>query len=312
MLIENENMVEDQCEDELGPVMWDIGSVYSWPSSYWKYGFMISRQLIPLNKIEEANVMDMKRRFLGCEMLRYVFNKDHAGERSKGFNQRLQIITKTFHEERTWNFTTQQKNLLKTCRNLVIGKSNTLLGVNHEIKVAETMLYSVDGANLRQKKHRDLEYEHKESAVLAFVSLEAHTSIVIYGQTHEPEKLKGRMPVGRRYGLGVGDVMFFHPYCVHSGDKYKDNNLRLHYYSFLKDVDWELDTTYRIDYDEDAKLENGLKNVPVTVKRVNGIHESQLKKKCRYDRQCLQLKINCGIESKRELQEMKKTQIAPK
>ena len=80
--------------------------------------------------------------------------------------------------------------------------------------------------------------------MLAFVSLEDHTTLIVYSRSHDWREDPDQRRIGRRYGISAGDTLFFHPSCIHAGDSYEKSNIRLRYYAFKAGTDWKVDSAY--------------------------------------------------------------------
>ena len=104
---------------------------------------------------------------------------------------------------------------------------------NHDFLTTETLLFSVDGANLIQDLRFDLGEEYVGSALLAFVAIEPITTIILYPGNHRILERPNADYHSKRYSLNVGDVLFFHPRPKRC-DGSLHSNIGLHYYIFAR------------------------------------------------------------------------------
>ena len=182
------------------------------------------------------------------------------------FCTRYALNSRSFHLLNA-NANHKPANITKTCRDKVIKHAQMLLDTNEDIDLVETVLLSFDNSTVRQTPHPDLEPRYDSKAVLAFVSLEDHTTLVIYPRSHDWEGNPDYRRIGRRYGILAGDALFFHPSCIHAGDSYVNSNIRLHYYAFKAGTEWKEDSAYSIPTPTARMLTHDPKVVANTLKR---------------------------------------------
>ena len=266
-----------QSIDELGPPLMLDGKSYKSTYDFRTFGFMVVKDFVDKSLIHTARLESMKKRFLDNPKSRNISNNKGSRRRSEGIGQRLQIITKTKdaedHEALRY-FSRAQKNLFNACREKVIKHAQMLLDTDEDIDLVETVLLSLDGSSVRQTPHPDLKPEYDSKAVLAFVSLEDHTTLVIYSRSHDWEENPDYRRIGRRYGIFAGDALFFHPSCIHAGDSYVNSNIRLHYYAFKTGTEWKEDSAYSVPTPTARMLTHDPKVVANTLKRSLSARES--------------------------------------
>jgi hypothetical protein len=159
-----------------------------------------------------------------------VFN---TGQANRARSQRRQLLTKVLEDDyRRDYFDREVDTFLFNTERRVIQFAQRFLPAEHEILTTETLLFSVDGADVIQDPHCDLGDRHVGKALLAFVAIEPNTTIILYPGTHRILEDLDRDYPPKRYSLNVGDVLLFHPRLIHCGDRYLHSNLRLHYYIF--------------------------------------------------------------------------------
>ena len=236
-----------QSIDELDPPLMLDGRSYHSTYDYWTLGFMVVKNFIDKSLIDAAKTTSMKERFEDNPKIRIIKNNKGSHDSSEGIGERLQIITKTQEGEDRQAlryFSRAQKNLFSACRDEVIKHAKKILNTNEEIDLVETILLSKDGSKVRQTPHPDLASTYNSKAVLAFVSLEDHTTLIVYSRSHDWAEDPDQRRIGRRYGISAGDALFFHPSCIHAGDSYEKSNIRLHYYAFKAGTEWKVDSAY--------------------------------------------------------------------
>ena len=178
---------------------------------------------------EIALVQRLKREFQETDY-EVVFN---TGRADRARNQRRQLLTKILEDDyRRDYFDREIDTFLFNTEYRVIQFAQRFLPPDHEILTTETLLFSVDGADVIQDPHCDLGARHVGKAVLAFVAIEPNTTIILYPGSHRILEQPNRDYPPKRYSLNVGDVLLFHPRLIHCGDRYLHSNLRLHYYIF--------------------------------------------------------------------------------
>ena len=198
---------------------------------------MMVPNFIDLNIIGTANLSAMKKNFLRSPKLKNVFNDVARPEESRGIGERLQIITHTQEKEdlaALRPFSRAQRGLLCKRRNLVTAKAQKLQETTQPIDLVESILLSVEYSEVQQTPRSDLPKEYVSKAVLAFVSLEDNTTLIICPSSHKRPELEHHARITGRYGLAAGSALFFHLLLVHAGDSYVESNIRIHYYAFLE------------------------------------------------------------------------------
>ena len=236
-----------QSIDELDPPLMLDGRSYHSTYDYWIFGFMVVKNFVDKSLIDVAKTNSMKERFEDNPKVRIISNNKGSRDRSEGIGERLQIITKTQDgEDRVAlrYFSRAQKNLLSACRDAVTKQAKKILNTDGDIELVETILLSKDGSTVRQTPHPDLASTYNSKAVLAFVSLEDHTTLIVYSRSHDWTEDPDQRRIGLRYGISAGDALFFHPSCIHAGDSYERSNIRLHYYAFKAGTEWRVDSAY--------------------------------------------------------------------
>ena len=266
-----------QSIDDLGPPLILDGKSYKSTYDFRNFGFMVVKDFVDKSLISAAKTESMKKRFLDNSKVRNISNNKGSRRRSEGIGQRLQIITKTKDAEdhdALRYFSRAQKNLFNACREKVVRHAQMLLDTDEGIDLVETVLLSLDNSTVRQTPHPDLKPEYDSKAVLAFVSLEDHTTLVIYSRSHDWEENPDYRRIGRRYGILAGDALFFHPSCIHAGDSYVKSNIRLHYYAFKTGTEWKEDSAYSVPTPTARMLTHDPKVVANTLKRSLSARES--------------------------------------
>ena len=259
-----------QSIDELGPQLMLDGKSYKSTYDFRTFGFMVVKDFVDKSLIHTARLESMKKRFLDNPKIRNISSNKGSRRRSEGIGQRLEIITKTKDAEdpeALRYFSRAQKNLFDACREKVTKHAQMLLDTNEDIDLVETVLLSLDNSTVRQTPHPDLEPKYNSKAVLAFVSLEDHTTLIIYSRSHDWEENPDYRRIGRRYGIFAGDALFFHPSCIHAGDSYVNSNIRLHYYAFKAGTEWREDSAYSVPTPTARLLTHDPKVVANTLKR---------------------------------------------
>ena len=227
---------------------------------------MVVKSFVDKSYIHAAKLTSIKDRFLRSSKVRKIKNNKGSRNRNEGVGQRLQIVTKNIGGEdleATRAFTLAQKNLLNACRDS--------MGTDGSINLVETVLLSKDKSTVIQTPHPDLDPDFDSEAVLAFVSLEDHTTLIIYANTHNWKENAHQRRIGRRY---AGDALLFHPSCIHAGDSYVTSNIRLHYYAFKAGTDWEEDSAYDLPTERAQQLTHSREVTSKTVKRTLCARES--------------------------------------
>ena len=236
--------------DDLGPPVLLDGRSYNLPCNLKRFGFMVIPNFIDVEMIRAADMSTMKKNFLQNPKLRYVFNDKTRPKESSGTGQRLQIITRTQEAEDPTALTTfsqEQRLLLSRCQELVKLKAQELLNTTQAIELVESILLSKSKSRVRQELHPDLDQGYVSKAVLAFISFEDHTTLIICPRSHNQTDVAQHDRETSRYGLAAGSALFFHPLLVHAGDSYLKSNIRLHYYAFIKGTKWKPDSRYELE-----------------------------------------------------------------
>jgi len=221
---------------------------------------MVARKAIPEELIEEANIADMKLKFMACPQIHQVFNDGPVEEADDRVPRRLQLVTK---DNRVYNaniFSEAQKALLRFCDEKVKKLAAKLLGEEEEnLKTIESVLFSEDNLNDPQDPHRDLPKRYAGSSVCAFLCIEEGSTFLMARETHEEAmKIMIRRYMGR-YKIRVGDILFFHPRLIHAGDSYARSNIRLHYYVMPKRSRWKINETYLLTEREKRLVSSNLR-----------------------------------------------------
>ena len=176
-----------------------------------------------------ALVQRLKREFQQTDY-EVVFN---TGRVNRARSQRRQLLTKILEDDyREDYFDRDIDTFLFNTERRVIQFAQRFLPADHQISTTETLLFSVDGADIIQDPHCDLGDRHVGKAVLAFVAIEPNTTIILYPGSHRILEDLNRDYPPKRFALNVGDILLFHPRLIHCGDRYLHSNLRLHYYIF--------------------------------------------------------------------------------
>jgi hypothetical protein len=266
-----------QSTNNLGPPLILDGKSYNSTYDFKTFGFMVVKGLVDKSLLHARTLNSMKQKVIKSPKIRYINNNKGSGDNDEGIGQRLQIITKKIDGEdfnATRIFTRAQKNILSACREPVMKHARSLLGINGSIDLVETVLLSLDNSTVIQTPHPDLDSYYDSKAVLAIVSLEDHTTFIIYARTHNWKENDQRR-IGCRYGLLAGDALFFHPSCIHAGDSYVKSNIRLHYYAFEAGTKWEEDSAYDLPTDYARKITHNPEVTVKTLKRTLSARESR-------------------------------------
>jgi ectoine hydroxylase-related dioxygenase (phytanoyl-CoA dioxygenase family) len=213
------------------------------PYYYHQHGFMVKFRVISEARIAEANISTMKNRFLAAKNL-IVFNSKDVDEIEPDDAERRQLVTKYYDSVSRGVFTKKQQSLLKFCERSVVKIVKELLPAVNKFKTIESVLHSRDESKERQKLHHDLPTELDDSSALALVAFEPNTTFIMLKGSHTGVGVVGEDSYPRVYGLGVGDILIFHPALVHAGDRYSVSNLRAHYYVIDETKDYKLNLTY--------------------------------------------------------------------
>ena len=173
--------------NNLGPPLILDGKSYNSSYDFETFGFMVVKGLVNKSLLHTRTLNSMKQRLLTSPKIRYINNNKGSGDNDEGIGQRLQIITKKIDGEdldATSVFTRAQKNILSAYREPVMDHARFHLGINGSIDLVETVLLSLDNSTVIQTPHPDLDSYYDSEAVLALVSLEDHTTFIIYAKTH--------------------------------------------------------------------------------------------------------------------------------
>ena len=122
-------------------------------------------------------------------------------------------------------------------------------------------------SEVQQTLHPDLPKEYASKAVLAFVSLEDNTTLIICSGSHKRPELEHHTRITGRYGLAAGSALFFHPLLVHAGDSYVKSNIRIHYYAFLEGTEWKVNSRYDLENNVAQQLTHDSEVVSRAIKR---------------------------------------------
>ena len=291
-----------QSTKNIGPPLILDGASYNTTYDFKALGFMVVKGLIDKSLLHARTLNSMKQKVIKSPKIRYINNNKGSGDNDEGIGQRLQIITKKIDGEdlnATRIFTRAQKNILSACREPVMEHARSLLGINGSIDLVETVLLSLDNSTVIQTPHPDLDSYYDSKAVLAIVSLEDHTTFIIYAKTHNWQENDQRR-IGCRYGLLAGDALFFHPSCIHAGDSYVKSNIRLHYYAFEAGTKWKEDSAYDLPTDYARKITHNPEVTATTLKRTLSARESRKRtseaKRLRDERRTEYLMQEMGIQ----------------
>ena len=129
-------------------------------------------------------------------------------------------------------------------------------------------------SEVQQTLHPDLPKEYTSKAVLAFVSLEDNTTLIICSGSHKRPELEHHTRITGRYGLAAGSALFFHPLLVHAGDFYIESNIRIHYYAFLEGTEWQVDSRYDLENSVAQQLTHDREVVSRAMKRKVRVQEA--------------------------------------
>jgi hypothetical protein len=221
---------------------------------------MVAREAVPMQLIREANIADMKLKFMACPQIRQVFNDGPVEEADDEIPRRLQLVTKDNKVYNADMFRDAQRTLLRFCEEKVKKLAAKLLGEEEEeLKTIESVLFSEDNLDEPQDPHRDLPRLYAKSSVCAFLCIEEGSTFLMAQSTHkENKKDKTRRLMGR-YKIAVGDILFFHPRLIHAGDSYVQSNIRLHYYVMPKGSRWKINETYLVTEQEKELVSSSLR-----------------------------------------------------
>ena len=129
-----------------------------------------------------------------------------------------------------------------------------------------------------QVPHSDLSiFTHPDEEFLLLVALHGVTTIIVFPRSHVPAPKSRYRYCPLRLSLEPGEILRFHPKLLHSGDKYSENNLRLHYY-VLKSLDSLKNSTTK-----PLRRQLLLLVSPVNLKVAHACHEGRQKKRNRIE-----------------------------
>jgi len=240
-----------QTVDNLGDPFLLQGQHLESCARYWKHGYMVKFGAISKDRIAAAHIADMKYRFQNSKRKTRVFNEDPSDAADFSANSRQQIVTKEYYEDQRNFLNDEQREFLSYCEDTVKTLADEVLKLRDPenrigLKVVESLLYSPSMNQDIQIPHRDLPARYEDKAVLCLLALETDTTILLTRRTHIKGFDKQNYAVGR-YELSVGDVLLFHPLLIHAGDAYHNSNLRLHYYVFRENTNWQINRTYLLN-----------------------------------------------------------------
>jgi ectoine hydroxylase-related dioxygenase (phytanoyl-CoA dioxygenase family) len=140
--------------------------------------------------------------------------------------------------------------------------------------------------------------------VLCLLALEADTTILLTRKTHVKGFDKQNYAVGR-YELSVGDILLFHPLLIHAGDAYHNSNLRLHYYVFRENTNWQINRTYLLNKKQMAMLRASEANLVryanfMVGNRKRAAEQAEKKSKIQEQRAKRKVAMDAGKEAKRK------------
>jgi ectoine hydroxylase-related dioxygenase (phytanoyl-CoA dioxygenase family) len=231
---------------------------------------MVQQGALSLARIESANIASMKQHFRKSGLGSNVFFDNPFDPADLEHNSRQQIVTKEYGKVNRDFLTATQKKFLAYCERTVKATAAAILAykdVNKKLKVVESLLYSAAMNQEIQVPHRDLEDNYAESAVLCLLALEEETTILLTKGTHEMDYDRRNYFISR-YELSKGDILFFHPCLIHAGDAYRNSNLRLHYYVFVKSAEWDINQTYLLDNEDEEMLRSSEANLVMNLNRM--------------------------------------------
>ena len=148
---------------------------------------MVIPNFIDVEEIRAADISSMKKNLLRSPRLKYVFNDKTCPENNQGIGERLQVITKTQEADdlvALRPFSQTQRQLLQKCQDLVKAKAQELLETSQKIELVESVLMSKDNSHIQQELHPDLDKTYVSKALLAFISFEDHTTLLICSRSH--------------------------------------------------------------------------------------------------------------------------------
>jgi ectoine hydroxylase-related dioxygenase (phytanoyl-CoA dioxygenase family) len=240
--------------DELSSVTQLEAACMEYRCHYTQHGFMVRFKAIPEKLICDANIADMKTRFLSSNNHK-VFNEQDVSQISETAAERRQLVTKHYSKVSRRGFSDKQKKLLRTCEGAVVEIVKELLPDVSAFKTIESVLYSRAGSKERQKPHVDLPETLNDCAALALIAFESNTTFIMFRGSHNMDDVVNRGHFPRIYGLGIGDILIFHPNLIHAGDRFSVSNLRLHYYVIDKTKNYTLNLTYSVEIDIGARMD---------------------------------------------------------
>jgi ectoine hydroxylase-related dioxygenase (phytanoyl-CoA dioxygenase family) len=229
------------------------------PGQYKREGYMVAREAVPMQLIREANIADMKLKFMACPQIRQVFNDGPVEEADDEIPRRLQLVTKDNKVYNADMFSDAQKALLRFCEEKVRKLAAKLLGQEErKMKTIESVLFSEDDLSDPQDPHRDLPKRYADSSVCAFLCIEPGSTFLMARATHKENEKKVTRRYMSRYRIHVGDILFFHPRLIHAGDSYARSNMRLHYYVMPNSSRWKINETYLLTEREKELVSSNL------------------------------------------------------
>ena len=203
---------------------------------------MVRYKKVPASAISEADIPDMKKRFLELQPAT-VLNQRSIEDGPEVNPERRQLVTKHYNRCNRTGFSEAQQALLKICEEETLKIVKELLPGIVRFKTIESLLHSRKRSKSRQKPHRDLRNLDNDAA-LALIAFEPNTRFIIFRGTHIHDGKIGIDNVPVIYELDVGDILVFHPSLIHAGDRYWTSNLRLHYYMISTEKKYNINETY--------------------------------------------------------------------
>jgi len=161
---------------------------------------MIKYGVIPEEIIAAADIENMKTLFLDAEP-QNVFNEKDIEDIDLEHAERKQLVTKHYRKVSRGCFTETQRKLLELCENTAVSVVARLLRTVKEFKTIESILYSRDGSQERQKLHADLSNVLACSAALVLVALEPGTTFIMCRGSHQESGIlkKNRLNVFQEF-----------------------------------------------------------------------------------------------------------------
>ena len=206
-----------------------------------------------------------------------VFNEGVARTRAnRARAERRQLLTKILEDDyRDIYFDDEFRDFLWHSEYRVLGFARNMLPNDHQLLTTETILSSRAGSTTIQDPHCDLTSFYVGKALLAFVAIQPNTTIILYPGSHNIHQRLQADYAPRRYALDPGDILIFHPRLIHCGDRYAENNIRLHYYIFAQPrLRWR-NITFPVRDGEIALMQVTRERMPAGENRVVGVANVQ-------------------------------------